>query len=266
MLRMAGITRIQITGGDKDHRFTIAESCAPSANELYRQMFASVGMTLADGDAVEKTLKDDLKGRYDAQEGIDIILRWAAYRKPGLPVPLGGMKATMQEKILHFQGTPTVTFEEDKNSGAKGAWYYCTAQYYAVLYTTLGSAELRKIHNRPDFKAEFRTGIILSLPEMQRADMRGEIKWQTRPNTRDGRRNAFRYVPFSALPEACIVATHNYTIAESAPSLFAPVPKPASPTHLRSQLRAMPDFERLVLLSDMLAETIEAAKKKRRAV
>lgn len=199
---MVGITRIQIVDDKpRDWRFKLSEAMAPIANMAYRVMLASAGMTLLPGETIIQVKKDELGGRYDHQEGIDIILRFADSRT-GEPV-----KATMQEKIL-FTSYSTATFEERKNSRKLGAWYTCTAQYYAVLYTVENRYALIKKLQKPEFTATIRNGVIYNLPRIHQNSLTRKIKWEGNNNIQDGRTNPFRFFSFENSPPLSVVATY----------------------------------------------------------
>jgi len=151
----------------------------PAMNELYQKIFAEIGMPLASGIEAIRCTKTEAQSRYDWQEGIDVLLYFA-----------NGTKATLQEKCLTFHAS-TVTFEEHKTSGAQGAWYYCTAQYYFIGYDRIEAND-------------FQDWILIDLPALHRAD--ANLPWKFNKNTREGRRATFRFLYFGDVPSNCIVA------------------------------------------------------------
>jgi len=136
----AGITYIMIIDERVDTRFKLAEACNEFTDPILRKMFIDAGMELKTDSACIRCKKEDLSGRYDLVEGIDIILRFK-----------DNTKGTLQQKTL-FTDFNTATFEEYKNSGKPGAWYYCTAQYYFVVYTVETDIILRKQFRYTYFK------------------------------------------------------------------------------------------------------------------
>lgn len=202
---MAGITRIRIGGADSlGWRGEMAKGpLCQVADNIYRRVFADIGMPLAPGCEEIKCSKGEAAARYDWKEGIDVIFETEL-----------GARATGQEKFLTFHKS-TVTFEERKTSGKPGAWYYCTAQYYFVGYAREWIAWTRR--NGKWVKAPtaewpkkpiFQDWILVDNPAIHRADARGDIHWYYRQNGRDGRRATFRYVYFDEIPLDCIIARH----------------------------------------------------------
>jgi len=179
---MVGITRIKIESNWSDWRTKMSDDLAPVANELYRVEFANLNMPLMEGEEIITCTKSEAMARYDWREGIDVILRFS-----------GGAKATLQEKYLTYHES-TATFEERKTSGAEGAWYYCTAQYYFVGYA-------RKYLDKNILK--FQDGMMVDFPAIKRADMQERIDWKFNGNGRDGRRATFRYINFDDVPQDC---------------------------------------------------------------
>ena len=158
----------------------MARDHEPAMDKLYREIFTKIGMPLAPGASEIKCTKDEARSRYDWQEGVDVLLYF-----------VGGTKATLQEKCLTFH-TSTVTFEDRKTSGDKGAWYYCTAQYYFVGYDRTNANE-------------FQDWILIDLPALHRADAAGDLPWKFNQNKHDGRRATFRYLYFGDVPAACAI-------------------------------------------------------------
>lgn len=195
---MAGITRIKIVSDWHDWRTQMAEDLAPTADGIYRAAFAAIKMPIAPGVEDVACTKEEAKSRYDWCEGIDVILTFER-----------GGKATLQEKFLDYDKN-TVTFEEYKTSGAPGAWYYCTAQYYYVGYAR---------RYKREHVLEFQAWILLNLPQLRLLDAQGLVRWgepqyntQDNPlgirrNGHDGRGASFRYVYFPLIPSECVIAS-----------------------------------------------------------
>jgi hypothetical protein len=182
----AGIIRIQIDSNWQDRRTKLAIDCTPTADELYRDIFADQGMILLPETEIVHCTKQEAMSRYDWKEGIDVLLHFEH---------LG--KATLQEKYLTYHES-TITFEERKNSGRLGAWYTCTAQYYFVGYA-------RKWESTGCI--DFQDWILIDLAHFKRLDAQRQIPWGTiRRNKSEGRRNPFRWVYFHNVPRACVVA------------------------------------------------------------
>lgn len=172
---MVGIERIKIIS-DNDflrERSNRANEYIRPINDIYRSI-----LPLADGETETQTTLEELRGRYDANEGIDIILTLR-----------DGSKITLQEKCL-FKGFNTVTFETIKNSGKKGAWYYCTAQLY--------------------FCAEAREGriekyVLIDLAKLKILSNQYKLPWQHKVgNTRS--HEGFMFMKFTDIPEECLLA------------------------------------------------------------
>ena len=183
---MAGIVRIAIQSKNKkDWRFIMARELAPMADNLYRTIFNKLNMPLIEGSEDIECTIDEAKARYDWEEGIDCLLYFT-----------NGVKATLQEKYLTYWKS-TATFEESKNSGKPGAWYYCTAQYYFVGYAR------KYLHEKV---LAFQDWIMIDLPNIHRKDATKNLNWQYNKNKKDGRRSPFRYLNFKDVPTDCIVA------------------------------------------------------------
>ena len=121
---------------------------------------------------------EELRGRYDANEGIDIILTLR-----------DGSKITLQEKCL-FKGFNTVTFETRKNSGKEGAWFYCTAQLYFCAEASEG--RIKKY-------------VLIELAKLKILSNQYELPWQRRVGkTRS--REEFMFMKFTDIPEECLYA------------------------------------------------------------
>lgn len=193
---MPGITRIHIQSdwnASNDWRLELARAHEPIANRLYLVEFARLGLDLAPAIETVTVTKQEAAARYDWAEGIDVILR-----------TVSGARMTLQEKFLTFTES-TATFEERKTSGAEGAWYYCTAQYYFVGYTRqYWNNRQRHLYAKPVI--DFQDWLLLDFPAMRRADAAGRVRWKNNHNEHDGRSATFRYVPFDSVPHSCIVA------------------------------------------------------------
>ena len=187
---MPGIIRIRILSDWRDWRTQMAEDLAPAADAIYRKAFDDIGMGLSAGMEVIAVTKEAAMSRYDWREGIDVILELE-----------NGGKMTLQEKFLTYC-EDTATFEERKKSGAPGAWYYCTAQYYFVGYARrYWNYIQRKVIEHPIL--DFQSGILLDFPAIKRAA--NEINWKYNKNYHDGRGASFRYVNFDDIPPSCII-------------------------------------------------------------
>lgn len=177
---MTGVERINIISDWSDAYTRTQQELEPFANDIYWRIFNNIEYPLLDNKtSYINCNKNDLIGRYDWQEGVDVILHFQ-----------DGTKATMQEKFLTYWET-TATFELMKSSGAPGAWFYCTAQYYFVGYKG---------------QADFRDWILLDLASIHRYDKL--IPWRFNQNNPEklGRRATFKYVEFDNIPEECVIA------------------------------------------------------------
>jgi len=194
---MAGIERIQINSAWHDWRTLMAQELAPAADNLYRQIFAEIGLELLPESSMIECTKEEAISRYDWQEGIDVLLHFKR-----------GDKATLQEKFLTYRDS-TITFEERKTSGAPGAWYYCTAQYYFTGYAREYLEPWKSnqpARRRTNPTLSFQDWILVDLPALHRADAQGQCRWSFRENARDGRRASFRYLYFFQVPERAVVS------------------------------------------------------------
>jgi hypothetical protein len=186
-----GIRRIRIDSDWHDWRTHLANDLSSAADDIYRQSFLSIGVPLASGTEVVSVTKEEAQSRYDWQEGIDVILSSES-----------GARMTLQEKYLTYWQS-TATFEEKKTSGAQGAWYYCTAQYYFVGYARkYWDYKSRKVIPNPIM--EFQDWILLDFPAIRRSEKL--IQWGFDNNDKDKRRATFRFAEFNKIPENCIVA------------------------------------------------------------
>jgi hypothetical protein len=174
---MPGIVRIEIEGAHTmGRRYELSKKHEPFANNIYNHIF-----DLADGCETITGTREDVIGRADWQEGIDLTL----YDKDGAKL------ATVQEKFMEYKGFETLTFEETKQSGKPGAWYTCSAQLYFVGYLD-------------PVKDGFCSWMIIDFVEFRMLNNKGLINWGQNVNNKEGRTNAFRYVRFDNVPESCI--------------------------------------------------------------
>jgi hypothetical protein len=180
---MAGITRIHIKSDSKylEERLKIAHDFEEQANDVYRNLFYNLEFPLADGEEVIEVPKGDRFARYDWQEGIDIILEFK----------YGDGKATLQEKVLTYGEKTTLTVEENKASGAKGAWYYCTAQYYSVFYVV----------DKTKPQLGFRDWIVVNFAALKLR----RYGWQIQDGIERG--ETFRFIDFSKINSDCIIGS-----------------------------------------------------------
>ena len=184
---MAGITRIKIvgnTGHMNEKNLALAEDYRLWADALYHTLFEECGYPLSDGAAILECAWEELAARYDYQEGIDILLNFQ-----------DGTRGTLQEKVLDWH-EDTLTIENMKGyNHSPGAWFKCTAQYYAAVYP----------QERADPAQGLRSGIIVNLPALHIATAHGRIPWGFRGDI-DAGRNQFRWVYFDDIPDDCTVA------------------------------------------------------------
>lgn len=180
-----GITRITITdqlNGQGAWRFAAARAHQPAANELYRKIFAELGMPLAEGDYDWRVEKKEFIAGYDHLLGIDVIFTFQ-----------GGQEATLQEKFLNTNyNSVTVEYMQNPSTGEQGDWFKMKCDYYFVGYDQFRT-------NR------FQSWILLNWPMTRQLTNQGKITWYDKQNTKDGARASFRYVHFNSLPECCIV-------------------------------------------------------------
>jgi hypothetical protein len=172
---MVGIERIKIievTDYLKERSEMAAQYIEP-INAIYKEI-----LPLADGEQTTEVSRDELKGRYDATEGIDIILTLK-----------DGSRLTLQEKCL-FKGFHTVTFETEKRSGKKGAWYYCTSQLYFCAEAS---------------KGEIISYVLLDLLQLKIHSNKHELPWKHRKGI-ERSHESFMFMRFSEVPEECIIA------------------------------------------------------------
>lgn len=214
---MAGIVRISIESDWNMWRTAWADLHRDLANAFYRKAFKSCGMPLMEGDEVRTCTKDELPGKYDHQEGIDILLYFQ-----------DGSKFTLQEKILSYR-VATLTVETRKSKGAPGFWYYGTPQLYSVLYDqndalrALVESLVKSGNTIPDtVRPALHAGIIVNWTALRIASLRGLINWQSNSNKKDSWKAEFKYTPFNAIPKECVIAQFSegsprHTVQPSAP-------------------------------------------------
>ena len=182
---IAGIRRVDIRDGwsDADNwRVKLARECAPAIDELLRGTFQRLGLALAAGSVLLQTTRETELGKLDQQRGVDVVLTTTDNRY-----------LFVQEKVLTYSRENTVTFELEKTTGEPGAWYYCHADFYLVVYVNRETRELRD-------------WILLNLPAVRVADGLGLITWRRNRNRRDGRGATFQYANFADFPAWCVVA------------------------------------------------------------
>lgn len=172
---MVGIERIKIIGVTDylKERTNKAGEYIQSINNIYREI-----LPLADGEKITEVSCDELKGRYDANEGIDMILTLK-----------DGSRLTLQEKCL-FLGFHTVTFETKKSSGKNGAWYYCTSQLYFCAEASNG---------------EIISYVLLDLLQLKIHSNKYELPWRHRKGIKRSQ-ESFMFMKFSEVPEQCVIA------------------------------------------------------------
>jgi hypothetical protein len=210
-MNKVGIEYIKIKGDNKDSQFILADACEPFTEPILREMFLDAGMELLPGYKITECEIDQLIARYDLSEGIDKILIFK-YKDP-LTNYEGTFKGTLQQKIL-FSDYSTATFEKNKNSGIEGAWSYCTAQYYLVIYTKQSRQELNEAYKKNELKPIFRDAILLNLPAIHHASIN-----HSNPNEAlllitsynggsTGRYNEFFMVEFDNIPPYCVLSRY----------------------------------------------------------
>jgi len=172
---MVGIERIKIIDVNDylKERSDKAGKYIQLINNVYREI-----LPLADGEKTTEVSCDELKGRYDATEGIDMILTLK-----------DGSRLTLQEKCL-FKGFHTVTFETEKSSGKKGAWYYCTSQLYFCGEASNG---------------EIISYVLLDLLKLKIYSNKHELPWRHRKGI-ERSQESFMFMKFSEVPEECVIA------------------------------------------------------------
>jgi len=187
---MAGITRIHITdaiNGRGAWRFRDSRKLWPVANELYREVFASVCMPLVPGYEARECSKDGYDAGYDSDLGIDVLLQFE-----------GKQTATMQEKFLFTKyNTVTVEYYQNPAMAIQGDWFTMKCQYYFVGY------------DYPKTGQRFSTWVLVDWPRLQLATAQGRVCWQVTPNKHDGARANFKHTPIQALPSDVVIARSN---------------------------------------------------------
>ena len=177
---MPGIRRINIISDNpKDnlgYRGEISTNHIKSINKIYRDIF-----TLEDGEDVINVKKTEMYANMDIFQGIDVIL-----------TDTTGRVFTLQEKMLTFKGTSTVTYEKYKGSGKPGGYFYCTANYYFVAYN--------KNYNKENYEID--EYILLDNNSLRLDD---DIEWIAKQNKGD-RKSIFIFCNFDKIPEKHIIA------------------------------------------------------------
>lgn len=182
---MAGITRIRIVGDWTNKRLTMSQALAPTADGIYRQLFNSLNMPLAQGVEIVECTKESAAARYDWHEGIDVVLKFA-----------DGYRGTLQEKFLEYWES-TMTFTE-KQKQKPGAWYTCTAQYYFCGYV---------VDYRRGRQLDFRDWMLVDFPRLHRVDAARKLPWLYKGNAeKDWEGITFRYLRFNEVPAECVVS------------------------------------------------------------
>lgn len=183
---IAGIQRIHIISDWVEPRLEFAHDLESTADEVYRGIFERRDTPLLPGLDIIKCTKQEAMARYDWREGVDLIFNLS-----------DGTRMTCQEKILDFsQSTLTVT---EHQMTKPGAWYTCTAQLYFVGYA-------RNYRNFGD--KSFQDWIMVNFPALK---LKKDINWQFKENTKNGYIGiAFRFIPFSEVPDDCIIDCYDY--------------------------------------------------------
>ena len=197
-----GINYVKIIGGKIDDQYRVAEACNAHTEPVLRNLFIDSGMPLKDGVNIIRCTPEDLIGRYDLKEGIDMVV-----------FTEDGSRHTLQQKTLHTRFS-TCTFEETKIQlvegnyvSLKGAWYYCTAQFYYVVYTHETQEELRNALRNNKFNASIREAALFNLPKVHEHSNNGKINWVFKDNSKY-RYNSFRYFNIEDAPEDCLLARY----------------------------------------------------------
>jgi hypothetical protein len=164
-------------------RFTESEKRWPAADAIYRNVFAALGMPLADGDIVKLVDKGDYRASFDGEFGVDIIIRTAR-----------GHRLTLQEKLLSYhKQTVTVEYMQDWRNQVRGDWFTLACQYYFVGYHDKNE---RTLHS----------WILLNWPEVRRLSEQMRIQWKEGRNKEDGARSSFLFEDFQKFPPSCVLA------------------------------------------------------------
>lgn len=182
----------------------------------------------------------------DIKYGIDVEVKMS-----------NGMVLLGQEKALQYRyrthRTVTVEYWNDPITKTKpGDWFHLASQFYFCGYATADGKMLDP-------------WVLLDWMQVVEATRRGEINWGLRDNSKTNALANFKFVKMKDLPPQTILFSKGLEATKQVVRPFVHAPQKPNPDYLRAQLRAMSDFDRLVLLSEMLAETVEVAKKKKRA-
>jgi hypothetical protein len=177
---MPGIRRINIISDNpKDnlgYRGEISTNHIKSINKIYREIFS-----LEDDEDIINVKKTEMYANMDIFQGIDVIL-----------TDTTGRVFTLQEKMLTFNGTSTVTYEKYKGSGKPGGYFYCTANYYFVAYN--------KNYNKDNYEID--EYMLLDNNSLRLDD---NIEWIAKQNKGD-RKSIFIFCNFDKIPEKHIIA------------------------------------------------------------
>lgn len=177
---MPGIERIKIVD-ESNYLKTRAEK-SELFNDKIDEIYFKI-LPLIDGKMVTEVSLLESKGRYDAIEGIDIILTLK-----------DGARITLQEKIL-FTSFNSLTIEERKSSGKNGAWYYCTSQLYFVAYANEAMKEITSY-------------ALVDFCKLKILSNNDQVKWHFRKNINRG--ESFRYVFFKDIPPECLISKYGF--------------------------------------------------------
>lgn len=178
-----GIERVEIIGSLGGSRELLARSARSNADRYYYDAFAEKKSPLCDRLVMTHHAEIGSKiANFDKEHGCDLVLNLA----------IGQVRLKLQEKILSYTQELTMTFEEEKNSGLPGGYYYSKADLHACLYC------LRwREHHDPTIHQ----GMIVDLERIRNA----KINWRFNKNTTEGCRQKFRYIPFDLVPKDCVV-------------------------------------------------------------
>jgi len=181
---MAGIERIHIQSdwGNREIRCKESQDLEPTANEIYRNVFANISMPLEEGEVVHECTKDDAISKYDWKDGIDLLLHTKT-----------GHTLTVQEKLLKKK-YHTATFTEQQGD-KPGNWYTSVAHYWFVGYA----------YKYPVIS--FDRWILIDLPCLKRLDHQQSLNWVIKSNNEPGYKHiSFRYIEFGDIPSAAVIA------------------------------------------------------------
>jgi len=185
-MKKPGILRFDIQSeikGPGRWRFMESQKRWPMANELYRSVFSSLGLTLLGGCDTITCTKEEAKSNYDIELGIDVLFNLD-----------NGLQITCQEKFL-FTSFYTVTVEyfNDPANNIPGDWFTLRSNWYFVGYDTNKTMEWNK-------------WILLDWPAVKLATSQGLIAWQLRQNQSDNAKANFKYARFDNFPANVVVA------------------------------------------------------------